>query len=94
MGTKHTVYRATFTPTTIEIPDRCPECDADFHEVGSLIEGNWQDCTVRSHLSDPVSFKADHRALEAEGETDYGETYYPSGLLCANCDWSIGGDDA
>jgi hypothetical protein len=85
---KHTVYAATFVPAEVEIPDACPDCGADFHAQGALIEGNWQDCTVRSHL-EPRAPRDPALTLEPEGDTKYGDTYYPSGVLCAHCDWSL-----
>ena len=84
----HTVYATTFVPKEIEIPDACPDCGADFHKPRALVESNWQDCTIESHIErqnalDPALH------LEPEGETDYGETYYPSGVACRNCDWQL-----
>lgn len=87
---KHTIYETTFVPTEIEIPDKCPDCGADFHKSGALIEGYWQDCTTRSHIqrqnaTDPALH------LEPSGQMDYGDTYYSSGVVCANpqCDWNL-----
>jgi hypothetical protein len=82
---KHTVHSASFTEVEIEIPDTCPSCGADFHQEGSLLESNWQDCTVRSHLA-PQSPTDPVLHLEPEGETSYGDTYLSSGVMCAHCD--------
>jgi hypothetical protein len=86
MPTTHTLYRASFTPVAVTIPDRCPRCGAAFTDHGALIESNWVDCTVSSHL--------DQRStrLEAEGYSDYGDDYHPAGLACAHCDWLLDPD--
>ncbi|SRR6266704_452306 len=77
----HTMYEAIFTPHEMAVPDVCPKCGSDFKEHGSLIEGNWSDVAVSSHLNSGK--------VEAEGYTEVGETYFPSALACRNCDWVL-----
>lgn len=80
MPVKHTLYVATFTEREVEVPDVCPACGADLTEMGSLIEWNWNDAGVQSHLVvGPDGY------VEAEGESKYGDTYFPESLTCDNC---------
>jgi hypothetical protein len=92
MPTTHTLYRASFEPFTVTIPDRCPRCGADFSAHGALIESNWVDGIVSSH----VAVRADPPApsLEPEGFTDYGDQYHPAGVACAHCDWLLDDETA
>jgi hypothetical protein len=83
---KHTLYHATFKEYEIEIPSHCPGCDADLREQGALREGNYVDCVVWSHLSPEGS----PPAVEPEGESQYGDEYWPFGLICAKCDQVFG----
>jgi transcription initiation factor IIE alpha subunit len=66
----------------VELPDRCPECNADLHEFGALRDICWTSTTSACHIEDDT--------LEYEGESEeYYEAQYTVDFECTSCGKSI-----
>ena len=67
----------------VDLPDRCPECDADLHEFGALRDVCWTSTTSACHI-------AGDEVLEYEGESEeYYEAQYTVDFECTSCGNSI-----
>ena len=86
---KKTIYRATWEPVDVEVPERCPnpECDADFFAADSVKEIGW----VMSEY--PCRFE--HGVVRyGDDHTDVVECQYTVAYMCAKCgDTLANGDD-
>jgi hypothetical protein len=80
MATNVGIYSSIWGQEFVDLPDKCPECGADFHKPESLIEELYmaveQTCCINSDGE-----------LDAEETTyeDFPEAQYPTGFKCKAC---------
>lgn len=73
--TTHTIFKATFEETTVEVPDKCPVCARAFPE--NLIEWDWNDSEC--------PWNPEIEAFVADGT---GEQFFPFAFWCVCGQWN------
>ena len=72
---------ATIPKVEVELPDRCPECDADLTQQCAIVEGSFiwstQHCNLDASESPPVSL--DYSGANQDQPEE-------SHVVCYNCD--------
>ena len=75
---------ATIPKIEVELPDRCPECDADLTQEGAIVEGAFiwstQHCNLDASASPPVSL------TYSDANQDQPEESHVVSYICDACD--------
>jgi hypothetical protein len=79
---KVTLSKIRAEEITVELPEKCPHCDQDFHEPGALLEEQYIGATQPCRMSGT----GDEAILDdyASGD-DFPESQFVMGFSCRGC---------
>lgn len=77
------VCAAIFLEKTVEIPEKCPKCQADLKAPSAVKEWAWGDGLYVGGLS-PTGAPGEHY-VQYDRQIDQGNSYYTMSISCVAC---------